>query len=129
MKINPPGGDGFKVPEVPDNDGPDKVKGPGGADFEGKMDQTQASDSAAAAGKADGPQATKLREILAGIDANDPNRIELATERMVDWVLSDSFGDGVLKANGAESLRAAIREQLMADPHESARIERILNQL
>lgn len=126
MKIDGPGG---KIPELPENQGPDKVQGPKGADFESKMGEAQGGEKAEGVSKTDGPQTSELRKLLQDVDANDPNRLGVATDRMVEWVLKDTFGDQVLRGPKAEDLRSAIKEQLLADPNQSSRIQKILDRL
>jgi hypothetical protein len=70
-----------------------------------------------------------LRQALGDIDSKDPDQLEAATERIVDWALSESFGAELVRSKGIDSLRAWIREQLLADPTESARLRNILDRL
>ncbi|MCA9727420.1 MAG: hypothetical protein KC729_07040, partial [Candidatus Eisenbacteria bacterium] len=114
MKIDPP--DGFRIPEKPEPKKPNQVSGPQGSQFEGKIDQAKsggdvdATRGAASASRAESSPSTELRQILDGLDPKDPDHLQQATDRMVDWVLADSFGNGVLQGKGADSLRAAIRD-------------------
>lgn len=128
MKIDPP--DRFKGPEQPKGpDGPEKAGGPQGPSFQGKIDETQGAGRAESTGKVDGPRTSELRQVLQGVDKNDPERLTQATDRMVDWVLRDSFGEAVLQAKGSDGLRTAIRDQLLNDPVEAARIQKIIERL
>ena len=126
MKITGPGNDGFKIPEPADNQGPQKAKQ---TNFGEKIGGTDEAKHAASAKSTEGPQTTELRNVLKGVVASDEAGMKEATDKIVDWVLQDAFGDGVTKQKGAENLRTAIREQLLADPNEAARLRRIVDQL
>lgn len=137
MKIGgtPPGGDNFRIPD-PDGPRPGKTDGTGGARFGEKLQGAGEGAGAAGeakeagkAGSAGGTQTEKLREILGGIDKNDPGAVEAATDKMVDWVLTERFGDKILNMKGADELRKSVREQLLGDPSGEARIKQILEQI
>lgn len=125
MKIDPP--DKFKIPENSEPSRPDEVRGATGSEHAGKIERT--AQKAGAAGKSAISRTSMLRELLGDLDLKNPDELDRATDRIVDWVLSDSFGADVAKAKGAESLRAAIREQLLNDPNEAARLKSILDRL
>ncbi len=128
MKIDPP--DRFKGPEQPQGpERPEKASGVQGSGFQGKIDEAQGAGRADSTRRADGPRTTELRQVLQGVDKSDPERLKHATDRMVDWVLKDSFGDAVLQAKGSEGLLDAIREQLLNDPVEASRIQKIIERL
>lgn len=128
MKIDPP--DRNKIPEQPKGpDGPQKAGGADGAGFQGKIDETHGAGRTDSTGKIDGPRTSELRQVLQGVDKNDPEHLTRATERMVDWVLKDSFGDALLQTKGNDGLRTAIRDQLLNDPVEAARIQKIVDRL
>ncbi|MCA9756043.1 MAG: hypothetical protein KDA27_09595 [Candidatus Eisenbacteria bacterium] len=129
MKIDPPSGPGSKIPELPDDKGTGKVDGPGAARFQGKMDDAAGAAKAEGIDKIEHAQTSELRQILGDIDAGDPNRLEIATDRMVDWVLKDAFGEDALQGDKGSELKAAIRSQLLDDPSQSSRIQRILDRL
>ncbi|MEZ4649828.1 MAG: hypothetical protein R3E97_13785 [Candidatus Eisenbacteria bacterium] len=129
MKIDPPSGAGSKIPELPDDKGTGKVEGPGAARFQGKMDEATGAAKAEGIDRIEHAQTSELRQILGDIDANDPNRLEIATNRMVDWVLKDAFGEEALEGAKGSELKDAIRSQLLDDPGQSARIQRILDRL
>ena len=128
MKIDPPSGPGSKIPELPDK-GTGKVDGPGRARFSGRLEDAQSAGKSESIEKIENVQTSELREILGDIDAGDPNRLEVATERMVDWVLQDTFGEELLAGGRGSELRSAIRDQLMEDPGQSSRIQRILDRI
>lgn len=124
MKIDPP--DRFKIPENREPQKPDPVSGPKSSGFEGKVERAQS-------GKADLEgrisSSSLLRELLGDLDLKNPDHLERATDRIVDWVLSDSFGAEIVKGKDTQSLRIAIREQLLNDPIEAARLKSILERL
>ncbi len=131
MKIGgtPPGGDNFRIPD-PDDPKSGKSDGAGKARFEDKLKGTGDGGGPKKAGGTGGPggtQTEKLREILSGIDKKAPGAVEEATDKMVDWVLTERFGEGVLKMDGAEELRQSVRDQLLGDPSGAARIKQILD--
>lgn len=126
MKISGPGGDGYKIPEPADNQGPKKAQQ---SQFDQKIGGTDDGKSAFSAKTTDGPQTQELRQVLKGVVGTDEKGMTEATDKIVDWVLQDAFGDGLTKQKGAENLRTAIREQLLADPNEAARLRRIIEQL
>jgi hypothetical protein len=131
MKIGgtPPGGDNFRIPE-PDGPKPGKTDGAGGARFGDKLQGAEgAPKESPRAGGAEGPRTKELREVLSGIDKNDPAAVEQAADKMVDWVLSEQFGEGILELKGADELRKSVRDQLLGDPSGEARIKQILDQI
>ncbi len=133
MKIGgtpPPGGDNFRIPD-PEGSGPKKTGGSGKSGFQEKLDGPGDTPNAAgAAGSAAGTQASKLREILGGkVDTSDPAAVEQATDKMVDWVLSERFGEGFSEMKGAADLRKAVRDELLGDPNGSSQIKQILDKL
>jgi len=137
MKIGgtPPPGDFGRIPG--DDSKPDKTKG-ADSKFDKKLQGTGesagaagsgAADQAGKSGEAQEPQTARLKEIVGDVDTNDPKQVEAATDKMVDWVLTERFGPAVLKARGAGALRTAVREQLLGDPNGSARIRNMLDRM
>ena len=129
MKIDPPSGPGSKIPDLPEDEGAGRVDGPSGARFQGKMEEAQRAGKSESIDRIESVQTSELREILGDLDPQDPNRLQLAADRMVDWVLEDSFGGEILQGPRGEELRNAIREQLLGDPGQSSRIQRILERM
>jgi len=85
--------------------------------------------SSAAASGAGGPQAEKLREVLKGVDLEAPQGMETATDRIIDWVLTERFGDAFSGLEGANDLRHSIRSYLLDDPLGRTRIKQIVDGL
>lgn len=129
MKIDPPSGPGAKIPELPDDKSTGKVDGARGARFQGRMEEAQSAAKSGSIERIENVQTNELREILGDLSPEDPNRMELATERMVDWVLEDTFGAEILEGPRAAELRSAIRDQLLEDPGQTSRIQRILDRI
>ncbi|NNE09799.1 MAG: hypothetical protein HKN20_14665 [Gemmatimonadetes bacterium] len=136
MKIGgtPPPGD---FGRVPGDDKPDKAKGADskfdkkleGADKNAGSAGSDAADKAGKSGAAQETQAARLKEVVGDVDTSDPKQVEAATDKMVDWVLTERFGPAVLKAKGAGALRSAVREQLLGDPNGAARIRNMLDRM
>lgn len=136
MKIGgtPPPGDFGKIP---DDSIPDKAKGADskfdkklqGADTSAGAAGSDGAGQAGKSGQAQETQAARLKEIVGDVDTSDPKQVEAATDKMVDWVLTERFGESVLKAKGAGALRAAVREQLLGDPNGSARMRNMLDRM
>lgn len=123
VKIDPP--DRFKIPENREPQRSEQVSGAPDPETEAKVERAQMRKS----DSTDPVRANALREVLGDIDPRDPAQLEKATDRIVDWALSDSFGAEFVQSKGIESLRAWIREQLLNDPTESARLKNILDRL
>lgn len=125
MKITGPGGNGYKIPEPADNQGPKKTDK---SQFDLGVEKS-AGQSTPSTAKTEGQKTAELRKVLKGVVAEDDSGMKEATDKIVDWVLKDAFGDDLVKQQGADNLRSAIREQLLADPNEAARLRRILDQI
>jgi hypothetical protein len=123
VKIDPP--DRFRIPESREPQRSEQVSGAQTPESEAKIERAQARKS----DPSEPARARSLRDALGDIDLKNPDQLQEATDRIVDWALSDSFGAELVQSKGIESLRAWIREQLLADPAESARLKNILDRL
>ncbi len=126
MKI-PPSGDNFRVPNQPA--GPTPTQGSG---FDAKIEGAkgaQSAQGAQAAQRGEGPETTKFRQLLEGIDPKSPDAVGAATEKLIDWHLSEQFGPAVLNAKGIDDVRAKVREQILGDPAAESKIRGILNRM
>lgn len=147
MKI-PSGGDDFRIPSQPPSE-PSKPAGPtsGGpadaarrAEFDKSLAGTGAASGAsgaagasgvspAASSRTDGPQAAKLREMLQGVDRNAPDAQEKVADALVEWTLTERFGEGIMKKTGIVGLRASVQQQILEDPTMERKIKQILEQI
>ncbi len=144
MKI-PSGGDDFRIPSQPPSE-PSKPAGAtsGGpaeaarrAEFEKSLSGTGAASGAAGASgvspaaspRTDGPQAAKLREMLQGVDRHAPDAQEKVADALVEWTLTERFGEGIMKKTGIIGLRASVQQQILEDPTMERKIKQILEQM
>lgn len=134
MKI-PSSGDDFRIPSQPPSE-PSKPAGPtsGGpadaarrAEFEKSLTGTGAASGASS--RTDGPQAAKLREMLQGVDRNAPDAQEKVADALVEWTLTERFGEGIMKKTGIVGLRASVQQQILEDPVMERKIKQILEQI
>lgn len=123
VKVDPP--DRFKITGSRETQKSEQVSGTPTPEAEAKIERAQARKS----DPSEPARAQALRQALGDIDLKDPDQLEAATDRIVDWALSESFGAEIVRSKGIDSLRAWVREQLLADPTESARLRNILDRL
>lgn len=129
MKIEPPSRAGGGIQELPEEDGVGPLRPTGAASASGRIEGATASAGRSGVNRIESLETTELRSILGDLDRDDPHRLETATHRMVDWVLRDTFGPEVLDGPRGEAFREAVRAQLLGDPSQSARIQRILDRI
>jgi hypothetical protein len=129
VRIEPPGGRRPDLPEPMEGPKGEKAGGPGKTGSSGDVGGAGRAEESVPASGPGGPQAEKLREVLKGVDLQAPEGMETATDRIIDWVLTERFGDAFSGIEGADDLRHSIRSYLLDDPLGKTRIKQIVDGL
>ena len=127
MKIKPPGGDNFRIPEPPDDKKPGKAKG---ADFEKHVEGSpQEASKPGRSPYASSVEAKELREALKEVNKEDPGALRAVAQRVVQWAMTQRFGEGFNRLKGAKELQAAVVEDILEDPVGKSRLELLTQKL